>query len=145
MLANDFDPDGDPLTLVSVDSPSYGTAEILSSKIVYTAHSGYAGTDSFVYTISDGNNTNTARVNITVYPAGTPRPNAICGDANADDSTDILDALIIAQYYVGIAFGIKDYWAADFNCSKSIDIIDALMAAQYYVGLLANGYCCTAE
>ena len=54
VLANDFDPDGDELTIVSVTLPGNGSAEISGNVIVYTPAAGFAGMDSFIYTIDDG-------------------------------------------------------------------------------------------
>ena len=59
VLANDSDPDADPVTLLSVDTISTNGVTITwdSLKIYYTAPagSGYNVTDQFSYTISDGN------------------------------------------------------------------------------------------
>jgi hypothetical protein len=55
ILANDSDPDGDPLTISSVSNPSNGTVTVNPDQtITYIANSTYAGNDSFTYTISDG-------------------------------------------------------------------------------------------
>jgi hypothetical protein len=62
---------------------------------------------------------------------------AACGDVNSNGDIDILDALIIAQYYVGLPVAI-DETKADTNCDGSINIIDALLIAQYYVGLISD-------
>jgi len=61
---------------------------------------------------------------------------APCGDVNSDDSINIVDALLIAQYYVGIIPEVFDQNAADVNADESINIVDALLIAQYYVGLI---------
>ena len=51
--ANDGDLNVDPLTITAVSSPSYGTATIVGgTQIQYTRSS--SGTDSFTYTITDG-------------------------------------------------------------------------------------------
>ena len=56
VLANDSDPDGDALSVTSVSAPTYGSATVNSDNtITYTPPSGFSGTDSFSYTISDGN------------------------------------------------------------------------------------------
>jgi hypothetical protein len=71
----------------------------------------------------------------------TPTPTPICmcdlGDVNCDGAFDIIDALLIAQAYVGLEPG---YYAcaADVNCDGVIDIIDALRMAQYFVGLITE-------
>jgi hypothetical protein len=62
------------------------------------------------------------------------------GDVNNDGSIDIVDALLVAQYYVGLNPGNFDPGNADTNCDGSIDIVDALLIAQYYVGLI-SGFC----
>jgi hypothetical protein len=60
------------------------------------------------------------------------------GDVNNDSSIDIVDALLVAQYYVGIQPSVFYQNAADVNGSNSIDIVDALLIAQYYVGLISE-------
>lgn len=64
------------------------------------------------------------------------------GDVNDDSAIDIVDALLVAQYYVGLSVTI-DIAAADVNCDSGIDIVDALLIAQYYVGLLTEFPCGT--
>lgn len=54
ILANDFDPDGDPVTLVSVTQPMHGTVTQGLSNATYTPNLGYAGFDAFTYQITDG-------------------------------------------------------------------------------------------
>ncbi len=68
-LNNDTDPEGNTLTILSVGTASHGTAEISGTKISYAPVKDYFGTDSFTYTVSDGNGgTATATVNITIKP-----------------------------------------------------------------------------
>jgi hypothetical protein len=62
------------------------------------------------------------------------------GDANGSGAIDIVDALIIAQYYVGLNPSGFIAANADTNCDGSINIVDALLVAQYYVGLI-NRFC----
>jgi VCBS repeat-containing protein len=73
VLDDDSDPNpGQTLTIVQVGTPSHGTATIVDGKIRYTPTVGYAGTDTFTYTVSDGNGgTATATVNVTISD-GTP-------------------------------------------------------------------------
>ncbi|MBN2441645.1 MAG: hypothetical protein JXJ04_09865, partial [Spirochaetales bacterium] len=70
----------------------------------------------------------------------TPSPAGILGDANNDDSVDIVDALLAAQSYVGLNPAGFDLRNADVNCDGIVDIIDALPIAQDYVGLV-SGFC----
>jgi arabinoxylan arabinofuranohydrolase len=65
----------------------------------------------------------------------------ILGDVNGSGTVDIVDALLIAQYYVGLNPSGFVAANADVNCSGGIDIVDALLVAQYYVGLIASFPC----
>ncbi len=67
VLANDTDVDGDALAVASVTNPPHGSAVKSGSNVVYTPDAGYSGTDSFSYTVSDGNGgTDTATVTVNV-------------------------------------------------------------------------------
>lgn len=57
------------------------------------------------------------------------------GDVDLNNEIDIIDALSIAQVYVGINITFFIFENADYNDDSNIDIIDALRIAQYYVGL----------
>ncbi len=68
VLSNDTDIDNDALTVQSITTPAHGTAEIQNDTlIVYTSVADWNGSDSFSYTISDGNGgADTAEVFVTV-------------------------------------------------------------------------------
>jgi Bacterial Ig domain len=70
VLTNDTDPEGDELQLDSVGAPVHGTATAESDgSVTYEPVAGFDGTDSFAYTISDGNGgMDSANVSITVMP-----------------------------------------------------------------------------
>lgn len=68
----------------------------------------------------------------------------VCGDVDGNGTTDIVDALRIAQCYVGL-IQCPSPDAGNVNCDGSIDIVDALMVAQYYVGLLTQLNCCSSQ
>jgi len=70
--------------------------------------------------------------------SGVTDPPQNLGDVNNSGGIDIVDALLIAQYYVGLNPQNFDTSKADTNCDGSIDIIDALRVAQYYVGLVSQ-------
>ena len=57
-----------------------------------------------------------------------------CGDVNGDKAVNIVDALLIARYYVGLDVAI-DVNSADVDCSGDVNIVDALTIARMYVGL----------
>ena len=81
VLANDSDPNGDPLTVASRTLPDHGTNVINGDgTITYTPDSGYSGPDSFTYTISDGQGgSDTAVVRINVGAPVTCPANVTAG------------------------------------------------------------------
>ena len=73
VLGNDTDVESDPLTITSVTSPSQGTVQIVNSstQVEYTSTGSYVGSDSFDYTLSDGQGgASTATVTLNVTSAG---------------------------------------------------------------------------
>jgi hypothetical protein len=77
----------------------------------------------------------------TTTPTASPTPVVdSTGDVNDDGTVDIADALMIAQYYVGLNPSNFTSARADTNCDGSINIIDALIVAQYFLGLI-NQFC----
>ena len=96
VLANDYDPDGDALTIIEVKPPQHGTASHDGAYAYYTPTPAYTGSDNFTYTISDGHGgTASATVTVTVIPAGNnppytpahPVPND--GETNVSVTTDL--------------------------------------------------------
>jgi len=73
VLANDTDPEGDPLTITSVTQPPSGTVTITGggTGITFQPGPGVTGTVTITYTVSDGKGgTATATVTITVTGGG---------------------------------------------------------------------------
>lgn len=71
VLANDADPDNDPLTVTVATPPQAGTTEVDANGVVTYMHTGTEPTtDSFTYTVTDdGGLSDTATVTITVAQA----------------------------------------------------------------------------
>lgn len=74
VLANDSDDDDDDLIVSSVSNPSHGTVAIASDdlSVEYTPDTGYSGSDSFTYTVSDGNggfDVGTVTITVSEAPA----------------------------------------------------------------------------
>jgi CshA-type fibril repeat protein len=89
VLANDVDPDGDPLT-VTAASAGNGTVVINpDGTISYTPNANFNGTDTINYTISDGQGgTTTATVTVTVTPVNDP-PVAVNDTASTNEDTPV--------------------------------------------------------
>ena len=74
VLANDNDPDGDPVSFVGATAGSHGAVSCVSGVCTYTPAADYNGTDSFTYTISDGRGaSDVGTVNVTIAPVDEPR------------------------------------------------------------------------
>jgi subtilisin family serine protease len=79
VLSNDTDPEGDALTIVSVEPGGHGTVVNNSgADATYTPDPDFYGSDTFSYTISDGEKTDTATVTIAVT-AVNDAPVAVAG------------------------------------------------------------------
>lgn len=93
VLANDFDPDGDSLTVV-VNQPAHGETELVPGGIKYTPAPNYWGSDSFTYVVSDGNGgTDTAAVTITVT-AVADAPDAVDDARSTPEDTPVTIAVL---------------------------------------------------
>ena len=70
VLANDFDPDGDPLEVVGVTQGVNGEVALNDDgTVTYTPAEGFDGTDSFTYTVDDDHGGQaTGTVTVTVLP-----------------------------------------------------------------------------
>lgn len=68
VLDNDFDPDGDPISIVSTTQGAHGTVTVNpEATITYTPTAGFVGTDQFIYEVSDGwGGTASASVLVTI-------------------------------------------------------------------------------
>ncbi|MCF6328335.1 MAG: cadherin-like domain-containing protein, partial [Henriciella sp.] len=83
LLANDSDPEGDALTIISVTSEVGGTVSLNGDgDVVFVSDGSYTLNGRFAYTISDGEgNTATARVNVNVIPSAFASAPTIGDDA----------------------------------------------------------------
>jgi VCBS repeat-containing protein len=74
VLANDTDPDGNPLTAALVAGPAHGTLTFnADGSFTYRPARNYNGPDSFTYKANDGSlDSNVATVTITVRPVNDP-------------------------------------------------------------------------
>lgn len=81
LLANDSDVDGDPLTITSVEG-----ASLEGSMVVFTPDANFNGNTSFTYVATDGIDSATGAVNVTVLPVNDPVI-AIDDTATMDEDT----------------------------------------------------------
>jgi Ca2+-binding RTX toxin-like protein len=82
VLANDTDPDSDPITLVAVGAATHGTVvQLVGGALRYTPRANYHGSDSFDYRIADdkyGKSWGTVTISVTPQPdPPIARPNTI--------------------------------------------------------------------
>ena len=72
---------------------------------------------------------------------------AVCGDVNGDGVVNIGDALVVAQYNVGLrTCGVAPFnhpEVCDVNRDNGCNIGDALRMAQCEVGLISCTFSCT--
>jgi len=95
VLDNDSDPDEDRLTIESLTRPVHGTAVRSGESVIYTPTRDSNGTDSFTYTVSDGNGgTATARVEITIAPINDPPVGRDDATATVEDTPTTVDVLV---------------------------------------------------
>jgi mono/diheme cytochrome c family protein len=72
VLANDSDPEGDPISAVLDVGPTNGSLTFLAvGAFLYAPNPGFTGTDSFTYAATDGTNVS-APVNVDIVVGGTP-------------------------------------------------------------------------
>ena len=90
VLANDVDPNGDPLTPSIATSPANGAAVVLGDGTVrYTPNPDFSGEDSFTYQVCDDeDNCATATVTVTVAPIN-DAPVAVDDVASTDEDAPI--------------------------------------------------------
>jgi alpha-galactosidase len=73
-------------------------------------------------------------------PVTTDVPGTLTGDVNSSGTIDIVDALLVAQYYVDLNPENFNPMNADVNADGIVNIVDALQIAQCYVGLISCNF-----
>ena len=98
VLANDSDPNGDALALVSVSAAAGGTTSIVGESVRYEPDAGFSGMDSFTYTVSDAGGAEvTGEVTVTVTePTPNTAPTAQ-DDLLVTNTTDVAFADVLAN------------------------------------------------
>ncbi len=91
VIANDFDADGEKLTVASVTQPKSGTVSVnADGSFVYTPNPNFQGTDSFTYRATDGKATSPdATVNIVVTSVNDAPVLAAIGNKTVDEENPL--------------------------------------------------------
>ncbi|SEB04138.1 Ig-like domain-containing protein [Rubrimonas cliftonensis] len=94
VLANDRDPDGDPLAVATASAAENGSVALLGDGVVYTPDPLFVGVDRFTYTVSDGRG-GVATGAVTVDVSDTGRIRLEAGpDARRLSGTEADEALV---------------------------------------------------
>lgn len=74
VLANDLYPGGDrsQMTVSQASDPANGSATIVNNKVRYTPDSSFSGTETFTYTASGGDHSDTANIRVVVPAEDAP-------------------------------------------------------------------------
>ena len=86
VLANDSDLDEEELSIKSFTTPTNGKVEELDGQLLYTPNDEFSGEDDFDYTVTDGTDSATAKVVVTVEEEEKEEPVNNVPVANNDSS-----------------------------------------------------------
>jgi hypothetical protein len=124
VLGNDSDPDGDPLTVVGYDAASSagGTVQMnADGTFAYTPLAGFTGTDSFTYTVGDGNGGQASgEATITVTDNSAPPyyvEGLLFGDPNRLNYPDAVGTGVVVTY--AFLTDIPGYYGFDQATAES--------------------------
>nr|WP_246728472.1 DUF4082 domain-containing protein [Microvirga terricola] len=114
LLANDTDPDGDPLTITGVSAATHGSVVFNASTntITFTPAAGYTGQAGFTYSISDGRGgTSSANVSLNVIPPSVSLfpPSATPAILSDPDTSSVELGMKFQSSVAGTIIGIKFY------------------------------------
>jgi large repetitive protein len=120
-LANDSDPDGDPLSITSAQALNGTVIVNANGTVTYTPNPGFNGTDTITYAISDGNGgTSTATITVTVADINdTPIVNGTIANQTNLDSQSI--SLPVAGAFADPDGDSLGYSATGLPAGLSID------------------------
>jgi subtilisin-like proprotein convertase family protein len=140
LLANDFDPDGDPITIIGVQSGSGGSAELNGDgTITYTPQQNFVGVGDFTYVISDGFTTATAQVTVNVLAQTLWHNRSLAFDVDADGQVTANDVISIinvinvvgATSLLGLAGTFQPKFYLDVTADNYVGADDVLAVINY--------------
>ncbi len=116
---------GNTLTVMSVSGPSHGDARVNADNktVLYTPGSSFAGTDTFTYTISDGTDTKSAAVTVTVETSAEECKGYVSRDTPLNipdsDASGVISVLMLTAAGevrdVNVSVNITHTWADDVS------------------------------
>ncbi len=138
VLANDTDPEGDTLAIDGVSAPAHGNAVISGTKVLYTPDANYYGTDSFTYTVSDGNGgTASATARITIQPVNDAptiaKHSSTAGDWSMDEDTTDSFHFVVADAESAVSALIIRITSLDESLIKTSQIALTSDASGYKI------------
>jgi ELWxxDGT repeat protein len=109
VLANDTDSDGvlDNSTVTITTNPSHGTASVTTGGVIsYTPTAGFAGTDTFAYTVSDNQGGTSAPATVTVTSSVQSVPPVTSGanSKGGGGAMGLLELLGLMLFAIGAQF-----------------------------------------
>ena len=141
VLANDSDPDGDPITAILVSGPAHGAIALQpNGAFTFTPAAGFAGTDAFTYIVNDGRaDSNVAVVSISIAATAFSAADTSVADFGAgvlDAHTYLAEAgdgeVILRPIAGGELSGTTlpgDWNTADWNPSGAVTLSGGMLTA----------------
>ena len=146
VLRNDFDPDGDPLTISAVGPAGNGSTTTNGSTVTYTPGSGFIGRDSFEYTISDENGKALGTATVSVQVTRGRRADLSIAKTPAAASTvpggSVIYTIVVTNNGPSNATGVivVDTFPADLSHnSNTCGATAGVGTVTWRVGVLPNG------
>ena len=115
LLANDFDPEGDSLTVIVVDRPQNGDT-LFDGSLIYNPNTDFVGTDTVTYQVSDGlTKSNLATITINVSDAN------FAPESNPDNYVTTENQTLIVNARAGVLSNDFDLNEGDQITASLVD------------------------
>lgn len=142
LTSNDDDPDGDSLIVTDTGIAGNGTASIdpVTGNVIYTPQPGFTGSDSFTYTISDGEGGfDTASVDVSVLATPGNTEGVWGGHFDLDYDTSLGGDTDGHDHAYDDDYGVLgvDYFNAQGSSFSGVN--DELSGGQRFKIIVANG------
>ena len=118
VLKNDFDQNGDAITILSFEIPNNGTLTLnVDQTFSYKANANFSGIDTFKYTISDGNG-GSSQAQVSIETIVTTKPANIAGITTIKEGEDAANRINIV--FLGDGYTQSDIGSAYLNDVMSL-------------------------